>query len=59
MVQADLEMSFSFDTHLTDHDIVVNRKLDKLRNKLLLDDPVLITASFYEKIDRLLDSDLY
>jgi len=40
-------------------DRLCNIKLNSKRKEMLLDDPVLVTAPHYEKLQKLLDSELY
>ena len=54
LLAADLDRSFSVDVKLSKVAIAVNRKLDKLRSQMLSEDPVLVTAPHYEKLDSLL-----
>lgn len=59
LVLADAKRSFSANILLSDIGIVVNRKLEKLRAKMLLEDPVIHTGRYYEKLPKLLASDLF
>ena len=59
LLAADVDRSHSVDVKLSKIGVVVNRKLDKLRNQMLIDDPVLVTAPHYEKLDTILLSQLY
>jgi hypothetical protein len=38
---------------------IVDNKLDKLRRKMLADDPLIINGSYYEKLDALMKSPLW
>jgi uncharacterized FlgJ-related protein len=59
LVAADIDRSFSADVKLSKIGVAVNRKLEKLRNQMLIDDPVIVTAPHYEKLDSLFLSKLY
>lgn len=59
LLAKDRDHDHAKDIVLSDKARVVDRKLAALRNKMLNDDPVLVTAPHYEKLQSLIDSPLY
>lgn len=47
---ADDAERFSCDMSLSSLGVIVNRKLDKLRSEMLIDDPMLVLGGHYEKL---------
>jgi hypothetical protein len=59
LLERDVVQSHSIKQTLTYKEMVVERKLNFLRREMLDNNPVLITAPHYDKLDFLLNSPLY
>lgn len=59
LVQKDLVHDFASDVLLTYEEIVAEKKLNALREKMLEDDPCLLQHDFRTKIGLILKSPLY
>lgn len=59
LLKLDIQQNHAIRQTLSYKEMVVERKLNILRREMLESDPVLITASHYEKLDKLQNSALY
>ena len=59
MIKESKVFHFSNEAQLSQKAIAAEKKLFRLRDKMLHDDDVLITGNFYEKLPKLLNSPLY
>jgi len=59
MVKLGNKDHFSNDVILLKKAIVAEKKLFKLREKMLEEDPVIMTGAYWQKLPKLLESDLY
>ena len=55
----DLERNFSYGTPLSRADEIADKKLRRIRDQMLTDDPTLITGTHYDKLEALKKSPIY
>jgi hypothetical protein len=59
LVELSNQDLFSKDINLSEKELAAEKKLAKLREDLLLADDTIVTGSYYDKLPKLLSSEIY